>query len=124
MILCAHRCLEVLLVANLYDTWLGPSNNPPRRHLHEPFTYIAPSFFSTKANLKKHARLKWEHIGGKKKVSMKVHQYEMGRLDRIVRLGTCPLARGSLAPTARTISYVSPMRFQFVPMFYRCLFSM
>lgn len=53
------------------------------------------------------AKLKWEKLGGKKKVSMRVHQYEREHLERMVTLGTCPLARGALASTARTISYVT-----------------
>ena len=54
-----------------------------------------------------HGKITREQIGGKKKVSMKVHQYEREHLERLISLGTCPLARGSSAPTARAISHVT-----------------
>ena len=57
----------------------------------------------------KQQKLKWEKLGGKKKVCMRMHQYEIEHLERIVTLGACPLARGALASTARTISYVAPL---------------
>ena len=71
-------------------------------------TYICPPTCNVGKDIEmKNERLKWEKLGGKKKVSMRIHQYEREHLERIVSLGTCPLARGALASTARTISYVA-----------------
>ena len=63
-----------------------------------------------KANLKNYKTDNWEKLGGPKKVSMKVHQYEHDHLQKIVALGTCPLARGAIAPTARVASYLTSGR--------------
>ena len=64
----------------------------------------------TKLNLKKVDRLKWNKVAGPKKVSMRIHQYDRDQLKRIITLGTCPLGRGALAPTARIVSYLSKSR--------------
>ena len=70
-----------------------------------------------KANQKKYDKIKWENLGGKKKVSMKIHQYEWDHLERIVTLGTCPLARGALASTALVVSYMASI--SWVPLLLR-----
>ena len=60
-----------------------------------------------KINLKKQEKLKWEGLAGAPKVCMRIHQYELPELRRIVQLGTCPTARGSLVPTARIASHMT-----------------
>lgn len=59
-----------------------------------------------KQDIARQESLKWESLGGGKKVCMRVHQYELPYLKRIVQLGTCPTARGSFIPTARVASHM------------------
>ena len=59
-----------------------------------------------KDDLRKQESLKWERLGGAKKLRMGAHQYEKPILKRIVQLGTCPTARGSFIPTARIASHM------------------
>ena len=59
-----------------------------------------------KQTMKEHSKLKWEKLGGAPRICMRIHQYEMPVLRRIVQLGTCPIARGSLVPTARIASHM------------------
>ena len=58
-------------------------------------------------SLKKGTYLKWERFGGAKKICMRVHQYDLPELKRIVQLGTCPAARGSFIPTARIATHMT-----------------
>ena len=58
-------------------------------------------------SIKKIGVLKWEKIGGKQKVCMRVHQYDMPVLQRILLLGTCLTARGAFIPTARIASHMT-----------------
>ena len=60
-----------------------------------------------KLSIKKIGVLKWEKIGGARKVCMRVHQYDMPELQRILLLGTCPTARGAFIPTARIASHMT-----------------
>ena len=48
----------------------------------------------------------WEKLGGPPKKSMRVHQYDLEYLKRIVRVGTCPAARGALSPLADILPHV------------------
>ena len=59
-----------------------------------------------KESLKRERRLKWDKIGGAQKVCMRLHQYDIPLLQRMVQLGTCPAERGALLPTARIASHM------------------
>ena len=60
----------------------------------------------TKQALKDQRRLKWENLGGSQKPCMRIYQYDIPVLKRVVQLGTCPTARGSFVPTARIASHM------------------
>ena len=49
----------------------------------------------------------WEKLGGPPKKSMRVHQYDLEYLKRIVNVGTCPAARGALSHLADILSHVT-----------------
>ena len=56
--------------------------------------------------LKSQDKLKWDKLGGSQRICMRVHQYDLPALKRIVQLGACPTARGSFVPTARIASHM------------------
>ena len=61
---------------------------------------------ANKLVLKQQEKLKWGKLGGVRKPCMRIHQYDMDMLRRIVQLGTCPTARGSFIPTARIATHM------------------
>ena len=70
-----------------------------------------PNGIQTNAQVGKQARkqqrcLKWGNLDGVQKVCMGAHQYEIPVIKRIVQLGICPSARGSVIPTARIESHM------------------
>ena len=57
---------------------------------------------------KKEASLEcWERLGGRQKKSMRIHQYELSSLKRIIAVGTCPAARGALSPLSNILSHMA-----------------
>ena len=48
-----------------------------------------------------------EKLGGPPKKSMRVRQYDLAYLKRIITVGTCPAARGALSPRADILSHVT-----------------